>query len=201
NSDGVAEWFSSGNTRQTGGNILGDLLGDGSTFEFRDTLHKHLAIGNSSHDLKGGISWQHVDERLRIDTYASGLFIYLTDTKALPLAYAYGVGSSDVSSDTELYGAFVEDTWRPTTKLVVNAGLRYDLDTNGNNAGFHHQLIPNGRKRDSNNYQPRVSFSYDLLGNGTNVVRGGAGKFAGRFLLVPALSELQQNGESGRVTF
>jgi hypothetical protein len=201
NSDGVAEWYSSGNTLQTGGNILGDLLGDGSTFELRDTIHKHLTIGNSSHDLKGGVSWQHVDERLRIDTYSSGLFIYLTDTKAVPLAYAYGVGSSDVSSDTELYGAFVEDSWRPTTKLVVNAGLRYDLDTNGNNAGFHHQLIPNGRKRDSNNYQPRVSFSYDVLGNGTNVVRGGAGKFAGRFLLVPALTELQQNGESGRVTF
>ncbi|HWS70605.1 MAG TPA: TonB-dependent receptor, partial [Thermoanaerobaculia bacterium] len=201
NSDGVAEWYSSGNTLQTGGNILGDLLGDGSTFELRDTLHKHLAIGNSSHDLKGGLSWQHVDERLRIDTYSSGLFIYLTDTKALPLAYAYGVGSSDVSSNTELYGAFIEDSWRPTTKLVVNAGIRYDLDTNGNNAGFTHQLIPNGRKRDSNNYQPRVAFSYDLLGNGTNVVRGGAGKFTGRFLLVPALTELQQNGESGRVTF
>ena len=201
NSNAVAEWYSSGNTLQTGGNILGDLLGDGSTFELRDTIHKHLAIGNSSHDLKGGISWQHVDERLRIDTYATGLFIYLTDTKALPLAYAYGVGSSDVSSNTELYGAFIEDSWRPTTKLVVNAGLRYDLDTNGNNAGFTHQLIPNGRKRDTNNYQPRVSFSYDLLGNGTNVVRGGAGKFIGRFLLVPALTELQQNGESGRVTF
>jgi len=185
----------------TGGNILGDLLGDGSTFELRDTFHKHLSVGNSSHDLKGGVSWQHVDERLRIDTYSSGLFIYLTDTKALPLAYAYGVGSSDVSSSTELYGAFFEDSWRPTTKLVVNAGIRYDLDTNGNNAGFTHQLVPNGRKRDSNNYQPRVSFSYDLLGTGTNVVRGGAGKFAGRFLLVPALTELQQNGESGRVTF
>jgi hypothetical protein len=201
NSDGVAEWYSSGNTLQTGGNILGDLLGDGSTFEVRDTFRKHLAIGNSSHDLKGGLSWQHVDERLRIDTYSSGLFIYLTDTKALPLAYAYGVGSSDVSSDTEIYGAFLEDSWRPTTKLVVNAGLRYDLDTNGNNPGFQHQLIPNGRERDTNNYQPRVSFSYDLLGNGTNVLRGGAGKFAGRFLLVPALTELQQNGESGRVTF
>ncbi|MEA2570127.1 MAG: hypothetical protein QOI24_2128 [Acidobacteriota bacterium] len=201
NSNGVAEWYSSGNTLMTGSNILGDLLGDGSNWELRDTLHHHLAAGNGSHDLKGGVSLQHVSERLRIDTYQEGLFIYLTDTKALPLAYAYGVGSSDVDTSTNLYGAFIEDSWRPSTKLLVNLGLRYDLDTNGNNAGFHHALIPNPRKRDTNNYQPRASFNYDLRGDGTSVVRGGAGRFTGRFLLVPALTELQQNGETGRVTY
>jgi len=201
NSTGVAEWFSSGNTLQIGGNILGDLLGDGSTYEVRDTFHHHFATGRGSHDLKGGLSYQHVNERLRIDTYQNGLFIYLTDTRAIPLAYAYGVGSSDVSTSTNLYGAFIEDGWRPTDKLLVNLGLRYDLDSNGNNAGFTHPLVPTPRKRDSNNYQPRVSFNYDLRGDGSSVIRGGAGKFTGRFLLVPALTERQQNGQSGRVTF
>ena len=89
-------------------------------------------------------------------------------------------------------------------ELAIDAddlGVRYDLDTNGNNAGFHHALVPNGRKRDTNNIQPRFSFSYDLTGSGTSVVRGGVGKFIGRFLLVPALTELQQNGETGRVTY
>ena len=33
----VGEWFSSGNTLQTGANILGDLLGDGKEYELRDT--------------------------------------------------------------------------------------------------------------------------------------------------------------------
>jgi len=201
NSNGVAEWYSSGNTLQTGSNILGDLLGDGSTWEVRDTLHHHFAAARGSHDVKAGVSLQHVKEQLRIDTYQEGLFIYVTDTKALPLAYAYGVGSADVDTSTNLYGAFVEDAWRPTTKLLVNLGLRYDLDTNGNNAGFRHALIPEPRKRDTNNYQPRFSFNYDLRGDATNVLRGGAGRFTGRFLLVPALSELQQNGETGRVTY
>ncbi|HEX9160268.1 MAG TPA: TonB-dependent receptor [Thermoanaerobaculia bacterium] len=197
NSQSVAEWFSSGNTLQTGGNILGNLLGDGNTVELRDAWHQHFA----AQDLKAGLSVQHVHERFRLDTYQYGLFLYLTDTRALPLAYFYGVGSSDVSTNTNLWGAFLEDSWHPTMKLLINAGLRYDLDTNGNNAGFTHPLIPNPRKRDTNNYQPRVSFSYDIAGNGTNVVRGGVGRFTGRFLLVPALSELQQNGVTGRVTF
>jgi hypothetical protein len=201
NSNGVAEWFSSGNTLKTGGNILGDLLGDGSTWELRDTFYHHLAAGSGSHDLKGGLSLQHVKERFVLDTYATGLFIYVTDTRALPLAYAYGVGSSDVSSDTNLYGAFLEDSWRPNAKLTLNLGMRYDVDTNGNNEGFTHPLVPTPREKDSNNFQPRASFSYDLRGDGTNVLRGGAGIFTGRMLLVPALTELQQNGVTGRVTF
>lgn len=201
NSDGVAEWFSSGNTLQTGGNILGDLLGDGSTWELRDTFHHHIATGSGSHDLKAGVSFQHLEERFVLDTYASGLFIYVTDTRALPLAYAYGVGSSDVTTDSEVYGAFLEDSWRPNARLTLNLGLRYDVDTNGNNEGFTHPLIPEPRDRDTDNYQPRFSFSYDLRGDGTNVLRGGAGIFTGRMLLVPALTELQQNGVTGRVTY
>lgn len=201
NTNGVAEWFFSGNTLKTGGNILGDLLGDGSTWELRDTLHHHIGARGGSHDLKGGLSVQHVKERFRLDTYETGLFIYVTGDRSLPLAYAYGVGSSDVTSDTDIYGAFIEDSWRPSAKLVVNGGLRYDVDTNGNNEGFTHPLIPEPRKRDTNNYQPRASFSYDFRGDGTNVVRGGAGKFIGRYLLVPALTELQQNGVTGRVTY
>ncbi|MEO8033367.1 MAG: TonB-dependent receptor [Acidobacteriota bacterium] len=201
NSNGVAEWYSSGNTLMTGGNILGDLLGDGSTWELRDTFHRSFTAGRSSHELKGGASYQRVHERFRLDTYEHGLFIYITDTKALPLAYAYGVGSSDVAKSTNLYGLFLEDAWRPNPNLVVNMGLRYDLDSNGNNAGFTHPLVPTARKRDTNNYQPRTSFSYDLKGDGTSVLRGGAGIFTGRMLLVPALSELQANGVTGRVTF
>src|SRR5215212_2819808 len=201
NSNGVAEWFSSGNTLQTGSNILGDLLGDGSTWELRDTLHHHFAFGRGTHDVKAGLSYQHVDERLRIDTYQEGLFIYLTDTRAVPLAYAYGVGSADVDTSTNLYGAFVADEWRPTTRLLLNLGLRYDLDTNGNNAGFTHALVTRPRPRDDNNIQPRFAFTYDLRGDATSVLRGGVGRFTGRFLLVPALTERQQNGESGRVTF
>jgi hypothetical protein len=199
---GPAVWFSSGNTLQTGTNILGDLLGDGNTWEIRDTLHRSFTFGHSSHDLKAGVSLQHDSERLRIDTYQNGLFIYLTDTTALPLAYAYGVGSSDVSKDTNLYGGFLEDSWRPNANLLVNLGVRYDLDTNGNNPGFTHPLIPTPRKKDTNNVQPRGSFTYDVNGDGANVLRGGAGKFTGRMLLVPALTELQQNGVTGgRVTY
>jgi hypothetical protein len=59
-------------------------------------------------------------------------------------------------------------------------------------------MVPNGRKRDYDNYQPRLGFNWDLTGDGRNLIRGGVGRFVGRFLLVPAFSELQQNGFTGR---
>lgn len=196
NSDAVGEWFSSGNTLQTGANILGDLLGEGEEYEVRDTFH--LAFG--SQDVKLGGSLLYHEERSIIDTFQEGLFIYVTDTRALPLAYSYGEGSSDVTYDTTRYAAFVQDEWRPRSNLSLNVGVRYDLDDGGNNPGFTHPLVPEPRKKDTNDVQPRVSFSWDPAGNGKNVFRGGAGVFNGRYLLVPAGTERQQNGFSGRVS-
>jgi hypothetical protein len=196
NSNAVSEWFSSGNTLQTGSNILGDLLGDGETYELRDTFHWNLQ-GKGSHDVKIGASILYADDRLRIDTFQEGLFIYVTDTRALPLAYSYGEGSGDVSLTDTRYSVFLQDEWRPRANLAVNLGLRYDLDDGGNNPGFTHPLVPKPREKDTDDFQPRLSFSWDPSTDGGDVIRGGVGMFNGRFLLVPAETELQANGVTG----
>jgi hypothetical protein len=196
NSRAVAEWFSGGVTLQTGMNILGDLLGEGDMWEIREVFHTPVG---ARHNVKAGFSVQRVDERSRMDIYQSGLFIWATDTRAFPIAYAYGTGSSDVKAETTIYGAFITDEWRPTSRLTINAGIRYDLDTDGNNPDFRHPLVPEGRDVDTDNFQPRVSFSYDVSGDGGYVVRGGGGIFTGRYLLIPAFTELQQNGITGRI--
>ena len=201
NSDAVADWYSNGITLKTGGNILGDLLGEGDQFEIRDTLYFHLAGGSGTHDLKVGAGWQHVKDRSIIDTYASGLFLWASDSKLFPIAYGYGVGSSDVTVTTNRIAAFVQDDWRPLSNLTVSLGLRYDLDTNGNNTGFTHPLVPEPRERDENNFQPRLGLSWDVKADGRFVARAGWGLFVGRNLLVPAFTELQQNGVTGRKLF
>lgn len=201
NSDAMAEWFSSGNTLRTGSNIVGDLLGDAEQWEIHDTLYTQLATGSVTHDIKGGLGWVNLSDRFDLPTYQDGLMIYLTDTRALPLAFAYGVGSADATIDTDIYSAFVQDDMKVLPNLTVNLGLRYDLDTNGNNPNFTHPLIPKKRGRDTDNYQPRIGFTWDVAESGDHVVRGGVGKFTGRFLLVPAFTELQQNGITGRQLF
>lgn len=199
NSEGTAEWFSSGNTLVTGGNILGDLLGEGDLWEIRDTFALRGIGPKGAHDLKAGFSIQRINERSRIDVAQTGWFIYATDTRALPILYIFGVGSADIEMSTTRYGVFLQDDWRPLQNLAVSVGLRYDYDTDANNPDFEHPLVPNGRDRDTDNIQPRLGFSWDIGNDGRHVLRGGAGIFTGRYILVPAFAELQQNGVTGRV--
>jgi hypothetical protein len=198
NSTAVTDWYTLGTTLRTGENILGDLIGEGKQWELRDTFY----WTPGAHTVKAGASWQRVIDRSVIDTYPSGLFLWLTDTKAIPYAYLFGVGSSDVKANTNLLGAFVQDDWRPLSNLTISLGFRYDLDTNGNDPNFiQTKLQPTPRGRDTNNIQPRLGFSWDVTKDGAHVVRGGVGLFTGRYLLVPTFIELQQNGESGRIGY
>ncbi len=195
NSGAVQEWFSSGTTLKTGTNTVGDLLGKSDVWEIRDTAH--LYHGASA--WKMGVAVQHAKERSRIDTFQNGLLVYYSDDRSFPISYLYGVGSSDITKSTTLYGAFIQDDWRPRNDLTLSFGVRYDLDTDGNNPDFHHPLVPNGRSRDTNNIQPRFGFNWDLSGDGSSILRGGYGRFTGRYLLIPAITELQQNGVTGRL--
>lgn len=197
NSNAMEEWFSSGNTLKTGSNTVGDLLSSGDLYELRDTVH----IFSGNHEVKTGFQIQYVDDTFRQDTFQEGLMLYLTDTRGIPLAYSYGVGSSQIDKTTTIYSAFIQDTWRVSPNLTLNGGIRYDYDSDGNNPDFTHTLVPDGRSVDSNNIQPRVGFSWDVSGKGSSILRGGVGRFTGRYLLVPSYIELMQNGETGRPMF
>jgi len=197
NSSTMAEYFSSGTTYQTGSNIVGNQNDTGDVFEVRDTFFMHLGTGKWSHDLKFGGAWQAVTDDWAFPVYQKGLMIYVTDTRALPLLYVgtTGVGRSKIK--TNLLSGFIQDDIKPSARLTLNLGLRYDLDTNGNNPKYTDALNPTARGRDMNNIQPRAGLSWDVAGDGTHVMRGGVGLFTGRFLLVPAHIELQQNGYTG----
>jgi len=201
NSDAMEEWFTSGTTLQIGTNTVGDLEGDGTYFEIRDTFHWHLTGNRSTHDLKMGGAWMHIDERSDIPVYQNGTMLYLTDDRSLPLAYVYGIGSANVKKKTDLFGVFINDDWRPLPNFTLSMGVRYDYDTQGNNPDFDASPLVGPRSVDSNNIQPRLGFNWDINNDGKNILRGGAGLFVGRYLLVPAFTELQQNGTTGRVIY
>ncbi|HET7747290.1 MAG TPA: hypothetical protein VFM29_08310, partial [Vicinamibacteria bacterium] len=199
NSTALTEFFSSGNTLQTGANITGDQTDTGDIFEVRDTYMRRLGSGRWAVDLKVGGAWQHLEDSWNFPVYPQDLMIYVTDTRALPLVYVDASGSGESEISTNLVSGFVQGDLRPTAHLTLKLGLRYDLDTNGNNPDYTSPLQPEARGRDTNNLQPRAGFSWDLTGKGAHVLRGGVGLFTGRFLLVPAHVELQQNGFTGRI--
>jgi len=100
-------------------------------------------VYGDKHDLKMGLSFQHLREESSIPTFTNGTILYLTDTRALPIEYLYGVGSADVHVSDDIYGVFIQDDWRMSRNFTLDYGLRWDLDTNGNTR----LPFPNGSQR------------------------------------------------------
>ncbi len=88
---------------------------------------------------------------------------------------------------------FVQDDWRLTPRLTVNAGVRYEYfeppyDTDNRMAILNLSTLEvqqvgqagvprSGLNRDLNNFAPRAGVSYDLTGSGQWLLRGGYGIF------------------------
>jgi hypothetical protein len=197
NSQALSEYFGSGNTLITGANATGEQDDTGDIFEVRDTFFMHLGSGRWAQDLKFGGAWQRVTDDWYFPVYPRNLMVYFSTDRSIPYVYTSTEGRGQSKITTNLLSGFVQTDLRPSPRVTINLGLRYDLDTNGNNPDYTSPIVPSARGRDTNNLQPRAGFSWDVAGNGQHVVRGGVGLFTGRFLLVPAHVELQQNGYTG----
>ena len=84
---------------------------------------------------------------------------------------------------------YVQDDWTVSSRLRLNLGLRYEVDTEVNNQSRVDELNPivlpfvtGERKRDLNNWAPRIGFAWNPAGNGL-VVRGGYGMYYDRVVL------------------
>jgi len=197
NSQTLGEWFSLGASLQTGGHLLGPEGGlTGDFAELRETFS--WQPGDGRHQLKVGLSWMRYEQGYREDRFGFGLLVYADDQRRFPVQYLYGEGSSRVEQTTDLWGVFVHDDWRVTDTLTLGLGLRYDLDTNGNNPDFRHPLVSDLRGVDTDNLQPRLGFAWDPSGEGRTVIRGGVGRFVGRVPSFASIYELQFNGLTAR---
>ncbi len=89
-------------------------------------------------------------------------------------------------------GLFIQDSFRATSRLTLNYGVRWDyFGVTGEKNGLFYTFNPaNGGSNDQtnqlygkdfNNFAPRLAFAYDLTGKGTTVVRGGWGLFYDAF--------------------
>jgi hypothetical protein len=85
-------------------------------------------------------------------------------------------------------GLFVQDEWRATPHLTVNAGLRYDA-----------QFLPSPIETDANNFAPRLGFAYAPGGDRRTVLRASVGLYFDRLPLRATSNALQRDGERYRV--
>ncbi|MGZ4837451.1 MAG: TonB-dependent receptor domain-containing protein [Terriglobales bacterium] len=96
-------------------------------------------------------------------------------------------------------GAFAQDDWRVSTRLTLNLGLRYDIQTyqqpSVTNPAALSAGINTGRiNTDGNNFGPRIGFAYTPFKNTNTVVRGGWGIFYGNTPSILIGTALSNNG-------
>jgi hypothetical protein len=84
----------------------------------------------------------------------------------LPQFYQQGFGSPTYNYPRPFTTAFVQDSWRVKSNLTLNAGVRYELDSQYG-----------ALTTDKNNFAPRVSIAWDPMGDKKTVVRAGYGIF------------------------
>ncbi len=122
----------------------------------------------------GEIRFSSLEDFAAGDVRGSGNFVFVGDSRRV------------VSQKS--FGFFLQDDWRVTSRLTINAGLRYDVSL-----PIHEQndlltvfdpsvgLEQVGRgisepyQTDYNNFAPRVGFAWDMFGTGKTVFRAGGG--------------------------
>jgi outer membrane receptor protein involved in Fe transport len=106
----------------------------------------------------------------------------------IPQSFVQGIGITTYKYDLKTLGAFLQDSWRMTSRLTLNAGIRYDVEAfptqgalNANTYAAERAYgIRQGIRLQPTNFAPRVGISFDPRGDARTVIRANYGLFYDR---------------------
>ncbi|MBI3650319.1 MAG: TonB-dependent receptor [Acidobacteria bacterium] len=192
------------------------------TRQNRIQLRDNLSWSAGTHSLKLGGEYQRLDTDAIFDLFGSGtLFLTqdfaTTDTNGdgkiddadIPVAVAIRSIAPNrpptvPNVDNNFFAAYIQDDWKVSPRLTLNLGVRYELDTNTKNRSHFGDifsivrpfLASGSRKKDANNFAPRIGFNWDPWGDSKTSVRGGYGIYYDRIVLEVALLERLLDGRA-----
>ena len=160
-----------------------------------------------SHTIKAGHDFKferagNLATNLFAGQYTFNSYADFANTKPASFAQSLptpGTAGGLTYPNTQAFAGFVQDSWRASSRLTVNYGVRYDLflyDGNGVRnpdpglaaLGLRTGVFP----IDYTNVAGRLGVAYRLSGSGKYVIRAGAGTFYGALAgLVPRTVQAQ----------
>ncbi len=155
-------------------------------YQIDDTMSWFVSGFGGGHDLKFGGQHEYVGAQSTAQDNANGTFSFRTDqsfnasdARTYPERLMIRVpGSLNRYQKAHFVAAFAQDKWHVSNRTTVSLGLRYDVEVQPISE-VDNPAFPDPAKYplDTNNIAPRIGVTYDLLGDGRSVVRGGYGRF------------------------
>jgi hypothetical protein len=121
---------------------------------------------------------------------------------SFPAEARLGLGNGRILGSNTQIGLYIQDDWNITDRLQLNLGIRWDYETNGFNNEYRtpaaaaaalrslpktfyfdpENYITDGNDRSpfKSAFAPRLGFSWDLKGDQSTVIFGGAGRYYDR---------------------
>lgn len=193
------------------------------SFTLRDdvTLPVFEAAGDHHIKLGAKASFQHYSVERTL--FGNPVFRYRVDPANnldfdVPFEASYGVGDPRATSTNTQLGLFAQDDWQVTSRLELNVGARWDVETNPLNNDFKtpadvraavtelattvnaingadwfpvDNYLTDGTQRGIflGAIQPRLGGSYDVFGNQRTVLFAGGGRYYDRTLYNTGVDE------------
>lgn len=148
-----------------------------------------LAQQRGAHAVKAGVDLVYNDDTITFPRSIRGAYTFSSLANFLSGTYNNG-GFTQTFGDTEVQqggtnlGLYLQDEWSATSRLTINAGLRYDL-----------QWLET-IETDTNNVSPRLGFALTPTASRDLVIRGSAGVFFDRVPLRALANALLSAGNT-----
>lgn len=180
----------------------------------RDDLTYTGFEAGGQHVLKMGASVDFVTYDILKDNDGTPRFLYnAAYGYEHPFELNYGTGDAALEEKNTQLGLYLQDDWSPSSRLTINAGIRWDFESNMMNRDYvtpqnvidtltryNDQLpspldlsrfISTGDSRDPflGAFQPRIGFSYALDENHRTTIFGGFGIYYDRSLFDVSVDE------------
>jgi hypothetical protein len=138
------------------------------------------------HDLKFGAQYFWASLLFQASGNLNGTFTFPhnnypfnpADPRTYPERFSIRMPNAlDTYMKGHFISTFIQDRWRPTTRLSLSLGVRYDLEVLPLPDRDSIFVQSSGYPVDKNNVSPRLGFSYAMDDQSRSLVRGGFGVF------------------------